>query len=55
MTSTSHRIGDVVFFTNGILRMTFNGVSDPHGLANLAMYEIKQQHSVHDGMVSLFN
>jgi hypothetical protein len=52
--SASNQIGNVVFFTKGIPRMTFIGVSDPHGLANLANYEIKQQHNVTDGMTSLF-
>lgn len=41
--------------SNGIPRMSFLGVSDPHGLANLANYEIKQQKNVSVGMTNLFN
>jgi hypothetical protein len=48
--SNSKTIGDVLFMQNGVPRMTFLGVSDSHGLAYLANYEIKQQKSVTTGM-----
>jgi hypothetical protein len=52
--SNSNQIGDVMFMQNGTPRMTFLGVYDPHGLANLANYEIKQNRNVGIGMQSLF-
>jgi hypothetical protein len=53
--SASNKIGDVLFMRNGVPRMRFNGVSDPHGLANLANYEIKQQKNVSAGMTHMFH
>jgi hypothetical protein len=53
--STSNQIGDVLFMRNGVPRMRFNGVSDPHGLAHLANYEIKQQKNVSAGMTNMFH
>ena len=52
--SNSNQIGDVLFMQNGVPRMSFLGVSDPHGLANLSMYD-KQQKNVTAGMNSMFS
>jgi hypothetical protein len=46
----SKTMGTVTMMSNGVPRIVWNNISDPHVLARLINYEIKQQRNVTTGM-----